>query len=365
MTKKDYYDVLGVNKDADKGQIKKAYRKLALKYHPDKNPSKDAEEKFKEISEAYAVLSDEEKRQRYDRYGHAGIDQQYSREDIFRNADFGDFNDIFGRMGFGGFEDIFERFFGGGMGGFSRRRQNTRGRDLRYDIEINLKDAYKGVKTTVKVPRKEKCDVCKGSGAEPGSNPIECSNCNGTGQVRHSRRTAFGVFTQVTSCNKCQGKGTIIKDPCKSCNGKGFVKKTRDIEINIPQGIDNGSQLRLAGEGEAGTGGSGDLYIVIHLKKHPDFKRRGADLLTTKKISFPNAALGTKIEIETLSGEEKTLKIPPGTQNGEVLKIRGEGMPYVNSRGQGDLFVEIKIDTPEKVSRKAKKLLKELEEELE
>ncbi len=365
MTKKDYYDVLGVNKDADKGQIKKAYRKLALKYHPDKNPSKDAEEKFKEISEAYAVLSDDEKRQRYDQYGHAGIDQQYSREDIFRNADFGDFNDIFGRMGFGGFEDIFARFFGGGMGGFGRQQRRDRGRDLRYDIEINLKDAFKGVKTSIKVPRKEKCDICNGSGAKPGSSPTECPQCKGAGQVRHSRRTAFGIFTQVTACDKCQGKGTIIKDPCSECKGRGFVKKTRNIEINIPSGIDDGSQLRLAGEGEAGKDGSGDLYIVVHLKKHQDFKRRGADLLTTKKISFPKATLGTKIEIETISGDKKTLKIPQGTQNGEVLKLKGEGMPFLNSRGRGDLFIEINVKTPEKISRKAKKLLEELDEELD
>jgi molecular chaperone DnaJ len=365
MVKRDYYEILGINKDASKSEIKKAYRKLALKYHPDKNPDKDAEE-FKEISEAYAVLYDDEKRGLYDQYGHAGIDQRYSYEDIFRGADFGD---IFRGMGFDfnfgfGFDDIFERFFGHRMGyerGSPRRR---RGADLRYDIEISLENAYEGFETTIKVPRTETCDECKGSGAKPGTSPKSCPQCNGTGQIRSSRRTNFGMFTQITTCNKCSGQGTYIEERCYECNGRGLIQKTRDIELKIPRGVDDGSQLRLAGEGEAGSSGSGDLYIVIHVKKHPKFNRRGLDLHMIKYITFPEAAIGTKINIETLNGEIEKLKIPDGTQNGDILMIRGRGMPNIHGRGQGDLYVEIHVKTPKKLTRRAKKLLEELNDEL-
>ena len=365
-TKKDYYEILNIPKDASKSEIKKAYRKLALKYHPDKNPSKDAEEKFKEISEAYAVLYDDEKRQLYDRYGHAGIDQQYSQEDIFRNADFGD---IFRNMGFDtgfnfGFEDIFERFFGNRSGYRQQRGYNSRGADLRYDIEISLEDAYNGLETEIRVPRTEKCENCNGSGAKPGTKPVKCPRCNGAGQIKMSRRTAFGMFTQIANCDKCRGRGTIIEKPCPECKGRGTVQKTRNIELKIPQGVDDGSQLRLAGEGEAGTAGSGDLYIVVHIKGHPGFKRRGNDLFTTKEISFPNASLGAKIELGTIDGKTGTLKIPEGTQNGDIHRIKGAGMPKINGYGKGDLFVEIKVKTPKKLNRKAKKLLEELKEEI-
>lgn len=356
MTKRDYYDILGVNKDADKKQIKKAYRKLALKYHPDKNPSKEAEEKFKEISEAYAVLSDDKKRQMYDQYGHAGIDQQYSSEDIFRNADFGD---IFGGMG--GFQDIFNQFFGGG---FSRGRRQRRGADLRYDTEITLEQAYNGLDKDIRIPRTETCDVCNGSGAKPGTKPETCSKCGGRGQVRQSRRTAFGMFTQVTACPHCQGNGQSIKEKCKKCNGSGRVQVTRDISIHIPAGVNDGSQLRLAGEGESGPGGTGDLYVVIHVKPHPQFKRRGADLYTFQTITFSEAALGTKRDIETINGESVTLKIPGGTQHGTILRLKNKGMPLMRSSGYGDMYVEVHVETPKKLSRKAKKLFKELEHEL-
>ena len=363
MTKQDYYEILGINKDASKSEIKKAYRKLALKYHPDKNPDKSAEEKFKDISEAYAVLYDDDKRKLYDMYGHAGIDQQFSQEDIFRGADFGD---IFSNMGFDfGIEDIFERFFGHGMGFNRRSRRPSRGMDLRYDIEINLEDAYRGLETTIRVPRAEKCDNCNGTGAKPGTDKKTCPTCNGTGQIRASRRTAFGMFTQVTACNRCHGQGTIIETPCPECRGKGLVQKTRDIELKIPSGVDDGSQLRLAGEGEAGNGGSGDLYIVVHVKKHPRFNRRGMDLHTIKEISFTQATLGTKIQVQRLDGNTENLKILEGTQNGEILRIKGAGMPYLKGRGYGDLYVEINIKTPTKISRKAKHLLEELDEELE
>ncbi len=361
MTKKDYYEILGIDKDASKKDIKKAYRKLALKYHPDKNKSKNAEEKFKEISEAYAVLHDDEKRKMYDQYGHAGIDQQFSREDIFRGADFGD---IFRNMGFGfGIDDIFEQFFGG-RSGFRRGRQRRRGADLRYDMEITLEDAYNGLETNINIPRSETCDECSGTGAKKGSTPKQCPRCNGTGQMKTSRRTAFGMFTQVSACNKCGGRGTIIENPCPVCNGRGIVQKTREMEIKIPSGIDNGSQLRLAGEGETAEGGTGDLYIVVHVKKHPLFERHGLDLFTTKNISFPDAALGTKTEIKTIDGKNETIKIPNGTQNGDIIKVKNKGMPELHGRGNGDLFVKVNIKTPENISRKGKKLLEQLKEEI-
>lgn len=359
MAKQDYYEILGIDRNASKSEIKKVYRKLALKYHPDKNKEAGAEEKFKEISEAYAVLYDDEKRRMYDQYGHAGIDQQFSSEDIFRNADFGD---IFRNMG--GFEDIFERFFGGSMGFGRRSSHRRRGADLRYDIEINLEDAYNGVETTIKVPRSETCDTCNGNGAKPGTNPKSCPSCGGSGQINVSRRTAFGMFTQVTTCNKCHGQGKFIEHRCPSCNGRGIIQKTRDIELKIPKGVDDGSQLRLAGEGEGGSGGTGDLYIVIHIKKHRYFNRRGADLHILKDISFPEAAIGTKIDIETLDGSVEKLKIPEGTQNNDIFTIRGKGMPGLRGRGHGDLYVEMHVKTPKKLSRKAKKLLEELKDEL-
>lgn len=362
MTKRDYYEILGLDKSASKSEIKKSYRKLALKYHPDKNKEAGAEEKFKEISEAYAVLHDDEKRKMYDQYGHSGIDQQYSAEDIFRGADFGD---IFGGMG--GIEDIFERFFGGnmGFGGRSRRQGRRRGADLRFDLEIRLEDAYKGVETTIKVPRSEPCDNCNGSGAKPGTEPKRCSNCNGSGQMKISRRTAFGMFTQVTTCNKCNGQGTIIKDKCPKCNGVGLIQKTRDIELKIPKGVDDGSQLRLQGEGEAGNGGIGDLYIVVHIRKHPQFSRRGLDLHVLKDVSFPDAALGIKTDIRAIDGSLEKIKIPEGSQNGDIIRLRGKGMPGLQGRGQGDLYVELSVKTPKKLSRKAKKLLEDLKDELE
>ena len=358
MTKKDYYEILGVDRNASKTEIKKAYRKLALKYHPDKNPSKEAEDRFKEISEAYAVLSNDEKRRLYDQYGHAGIDQQYSSEDLFRGVDF---SDIFRGMGFD-FEDIFSQFFGHPFR--HRESYGYRGADLRYDLEITLEEAYSGSNREIQVPRKEICDVCKGSGSKPGYAPTRCPVCGGTGEVRHSRRTAFGIFTQVTPCRKCNGKGVIIEHPCEKCNGKGIINVTRTITVKIPPGIEEGSQLRLHGEGEAGHGGRGDLYIFIHIKPHPVFHREESNLYITKEISFPEAALGGKIDIKTISGEIVSLKIPEGTQNGDVFKLKKQGMPYLNSNRYGDLFVEIHVKTPTSLTRKAKKLLLELQKEL-
>ena len=364
MTKRDYYEILDIDKNASKAEIKKAYRKLALKYHPDKNPSKDAEEKFKEISEAYAVLYDDEKRNLYNQYGHSGIDQNYSYEDIFRGADF---SDIFRGMGFDfnfGIEDIFERFFGHRMNFERASPQRIRGADLRYDIEINLEDAYNGFETTIHVPRREKCDNCNGTGAAPGTSPKQCPQCGGTGQMRNSRRTAFGMFTQIMNCNKCNGQGTVIDKKCSECKGRGILQKTRDIELKIPRGVDDGSQLRLAGEGEAGNGGSGDLYVVIHVKKHPIFNRRGQDLHIIKEITFPEAAIGQNINVNTIDGKIERIKIHEGTQNGDIYRLRGKGMPGIRGRGYGDLYVETQVKTPKKLSRKARKLLEELNNEL-
>ena len=364
MKKRDYYDILGIDKNADKKEIKKAYRKLALKYHPDKNPDKAAEEKFKEISEAYAVLYDDDKRALYDRYGHAGIDQQFSTEDIFRGTDF---SDIFRGMGvnFGfGFDDIFEQFFGHRTG-FSRKSRTRRGRDLRYDIEISLEDAYNGFETEINVPRTEICETCKGSGAKPGTSPKKCPQCGGTGQLQASRRTAFGMFTQVSTCSRCGGQGEVIEEPCPSCKGRGTAQKTRKIEIKIPRGIDEASQLRLAGEGEqpAKDAKSGDLYIVVHIKNHPKFKRRGPDLYQKVDIPFTKATLGSKIEVSTLQGYEK-LKIPEGTESGEIFKLSNRGMPRLQNRGYGDMYIEVHAKTPKNLSRKAKSLLEELDKEI-
>jgi molecular chaperone DnaJ len=363
MEKKDYYDILGLSKNASKEEIKKAYRKLALKYHPDKNPDKGAEEKFKEISEAYAVLYDDEKRRLYDEYGHAGIDQRYSYEDIFRGADFGD---IFKGMGFEfdfGINDIFERFFGHRTG-FDRRSRRSIGSDLRYDIQISLQDAYYGLEKTISIPRTETCGNCRGTGAKPGTKPRQCPQCSGTGQTKQSRRTAFGIFTQITTCNRCRGQGVVIESPCPECRGSGLVQKTRNIELSIPKGVDDESQLRLAGEGEAAEGGAGDLYVVIHIKKHPKFNRRGLDLHTVKQIIFTQAAIGGKINVETIENDVEKLNIPEGTQNGDIFKLRGKGMPGLHGRGKGDLYVEIQVKTPTRLSRKARTLLEELDKEL-
>lgn len=360
MTKRDYYEILGIGKNSTKAEIKKAYRKLALKYHPDKNKESGAEEKFKEISEAYAVLYDDEKRQMYDQYGHAGIDQRYSYEDIFRGADF---SDIFRGVGFD-FSDIFEQFFGHRTGFNQRTQVRRRGTDLRYDIQITLEDAYRGLQTEIQVPRSETCDTCHGSGAKPGTQPKSCTQCNGTGQQKTSRRTAFGMFTQIATCNKCKGKGTIIEERCPACRGAGRVQRTRSIELTLPKGVDENSQLRLAGEGEAGDAGSGDLYVVVHLKQHPRFDRRGSDLYTTQPISFPDAALGTKINIQTIGGEIEKVKIPEGTQHGDVIRLHSKGMPSLRGRGHGDLYLEIRLHTPTNINRKAKYLLEELQKEL-
>ena len=358
--KRDYYEVLGVSRNAPKDEIKDAYRKLAMQYHPDRNKSPDAEEKFKEISEAYAVLSDDEKRQQYDLLGHTGFDQRYSREDIFRGADF---DSIFRDLGFG-FGDIFRIFFGGGFGGGFGERI-SKGRDLIYDLKITLEEAAKGTAKEIEVPRIEKCDVCNGSGAAPGTSPRTCSRCNGTGKIQNVRKSSFAMYVQVTPCPTCRGKGTVIDSPCKNCKGTGLTRKKRKINVKIPAGIDDGYQLRLRGEGEMpqqGGGSPGDLYVLIRIPPHKYFKREEDNLWYDLMISYPQAALGTEVSVPTLEGNTN-VKIHPGTQQGEILKLKGKGMPRFRGYGKGDLLIHIGISVPEKLTDKQRALLEQLAEE--
>jgi len=355
--KRDYYEVLGVSRDATKSEIKKAYRRLALKYHPDKSKEPDAEEKFKEISEAYAVLSDDEKRRQYDMYGHAGIDSQYNYEDIFRGADF---SDIFRDLGFNfGFDDIFQHFFGG----FGRSQQQ-RGRDILYRMTISLEDAYFGGEKEIQIRRKEKCPECNGSGRAKGSKVVKCPVCHGSGQVKQTSRTPFGHFTQITVCPKCNGRGEIIENPCKRCHGTGVVEQRRKIKVKIPKGVADGTRLRLAGEGEAGEMGAppGDMYIEIYVNEHDKFVRQGNDLVTIKKISYPEAVLGNEVEVETMDGKIK-LHIPPGTQSGERFVLKGKGMPTMRG-GHGNMIVQVAVDVPKKISAREKELVEELAKEM-
>jgi molecular chaperone DnaJ len=362
--KRDYYEVLGVSKNASKDEIKDAYRKLAMQFHPDRNKAPEAEEKFKEISEAYAVLSDDEKRQQYDTLGHAGFDQRYSPEDIFRGADFESiFRDL--GFGFGGFGDIFRTIFGGGFGGGFGERIN-RGQDLVYDLSITLEEAAKGTEKEIVVPRTEKCEVCGGSGASPGTSPITCPKCNGSGRVRNMRRSSFAMYVQVTPCSNCRGKGKIIETPCEKCRGTGLVKKRRKISVKIPMGIDEGYQLRLRGEGEMAPNGgeAGDLYVLVHIVPHKLFMREGDDLWYVLVIGYPQAALGAEVSVPTLDGST-TVKIKPGTQAGETIRLRGKGMPRFRGYGKGDLLVRVGISVPEKLTSKQRALLEQLGEEFD
>ncbi len=356
MEKRDYYEVLGVARDATKEDIKKAYRKLAKKWHPDMNPDnrEEAEERFKEISEAYAVLSDDEKRRLYDQYGHAGIDGRFSQEDIFRGANF---DDIFRSFGMG-FDDIFDAFFGGG-----RRRRDfaSTGRDLRYDLEIDLKDAAFGAEKEIVIPRYKKCDACNGTGSADGKTEV-CPVCHGTGQIQHVRSNGFMRFVSTTPCSRCGGTGRIIEHPCPVCHGTGRVKSTEHIKVKIPRGAYDGLRLRVSGMGEAGENGAppGDLYVIVHLKKHSDFEVDGTDLIHEKKISFPTAALGGEVSVPTLTGKAR-LRIPSGTQPGTFFRLKGEGLPSIRSGRRGDLYVKIDISVPKKLTSRQKELLMEFE----
>lgn len=360
-SKRDYYEVLSSSRDDSKDEIKTAFRKLALKYHPDRNKSPDAEEKFKEISEAYAVLSDDEKRAQYDQFGHAGISGRYTWDDIFRGADF---NSIFKEMGFGfgGLNSIFDIFFGGRT---RRRHGPQKGANLRYDLEITLEEAAKGLETEIEVPRSEICDTCNGSGAELGTNPKKCPTCSGAGQTRHDRASGFMRFSEIRTCNKCNGKGTLVEHPCKICNGTGTVRRKRRIKVKIPKGIDDGYSLRLTKEGEAGImgGPNGDLYLSIHVKPHQTFKRNGSNILYETYISFSQATLGAKIDIPTLNGKAR-LNIPAGTQTGTMFRLRGKGIPHLNRWGKGDQIVRMLIRTPTNLTQRQKNLFKELSKEM-
>ncbi len=359
-SKRDYYEILGLSRSASNAEIKDAYRKLALKYHPDRNKSPDAEDKFKEISEAYAVLSDPDKRRQYDVLGHVGFDQRYSPEDIFRGVDFASIFRDFG-FGFGfNFEDFFSPFFG--RRGF--RRRIIKGRDIVYDVEISLEEAAKGVEKKIQVSRIEKCETCKGTGATPGTSPRSCPECNGLGQIQDVQRNRFSMFVRVLPCPKCKGKGEIVDSPCKKCKGVGLEEKKRRIAVKIPSGIDNGYQLRLRGQGEVPPEGvPGDLYVNVYVSPHKHFERVGDNLLYNLEIGFPQAALGTRITVPTLDGDSE-VKIHHGTQPGDIITLKGKGMPRLQGHGRGDLLVRVDVSVPKKLKSKEKMLIKELAKEL-
>ena len=359
-TKKDYYEIIGVPKDADETEIKKAYRKLAMKYHPDRNPSPDAEEKFKEISEAYGVLSDSEKRKQYDRFGHAGIDSRYTQEDIFKGIHFDDIG--FGFGGGGGLEDVFAAFFGGGGSRRGARQTAQRGSDLRYDLKISLPDAATGKEVKIKIMRTETCDVCGGNGAKPGTSPKTCPHCRGTGQINQARHTPFGQFITSAPCTYCSGTGRIIESPCSSCNGRGRVRRPRTLSISIPAGIESGSRLRVPGEGESGIRGGppGDLYVVMHVDPHKLFERDGNNIIYELPIRFTQAALGDEVLVPTLQGDVR-MKIPAGTQPDSILRLRGKGMPKLHGLGKGDQLVTVKVAVPTRISAQERELLNELQ----
>ena len=348
-SKRDYYEVLGVPRNASKEEIKKAYRRLARQYHPDMNPDRkeEAEEKFKELSEAYAVLSDDEKRARYDRYGHeapGGFDFDFAR-------DFG--------FGTGIFSDIFDVIFGDATGARPRERV-YRGDDLRHDLALTYEEAYTGVEKEIEVTRLTTCDTCGGSGARPGSSPEICTYCGGHGQVRESRSTFFGHFQSVTTCPRCHGEGQVISEPCSDCGGEGRSRRKRKLKVTIPAGVDSGARIRVAGQGNDGPNGGppGDLYIFVHLKPHDFFERRNGDVYCEIPITFPQAALGARITIPTLNGKEE-LEIPPGTQTGTVFRLRGKGFPDPHGYGRGDQHAVIRVVTPTNLTERQKELLRE------
>lgn len=358
-TKRDYYEVLGVGKGASLDEIKKAYRNLALQHHPDRVPAekkKEAEERFKEISEAYAVLSDSQKRSLYDQYGHSGIDQKYAYEDIFKGADFGS---IFGNTkGFGGgiFDEIFQDLGFDISGGASRRTGTRlrRGRDIQIEVDVSLEEAYSGVEKTITVPRYENCSTCQGSGAKPGSKKTTCSQCKGAGQIVMSS----GFFQIRQTCPKCRGEGSLIGQSCTTCQGEGRMRITRKIEVKIPAGVDTESSLRVRGEGEAGTQGHGDLYVLINVLSHPNFQRHNNDIISEVTIQLPMAILGGEVEVLTLEGKVK-MKIPTGTQPGKIFRLKEKGMPDVHSYSRGDQLVRLNVEIPVNLTFQQRKLIEE------
>lgn len=354
--KRDYYEVLGVDKNADEKEIKKAYRKLAMKYHPDVSEEEGSEEKFKEISEAYAVLSDDEKRQRYDQFGHAGMDG-FTAEDFYQNVNF---DDIFQGFDIGNIFDLFG--FGGGR---SRGRSGPqKGADIYTDVTITLEEAFNGCEKEIKITRSELCPTCNGSKSKPGHDPKTCPTCNGTGQIKEVSNTFLGQMVNVRPCRECGGTGKIITDPCEKCHGKGSVRKTKTIKLEIPEGVDEGNHLRVSGEGNCGesAGLEGDLIVSVNIKRNKTFEREGDHLYFEQQISFPQAALGDIISIPTIEGKEVEFKITPGTQSGTVFKLRGQGMNSVRHSSRGNLYVTVTVVVPKKLNSKQKKLLNEFAE---
>lgn len=349
MSKRDYYEVLGVSESASADEIKKAYRRLSKKYHPDINKEPGADEKFKEVTEAYEVLSDDQKRAQYDQYGHEGP------------QGFGGFGGGGDFGGFGGFEDIFSTFFGGG----GRRDPNAprQGADLQYTMTLSFEEAVFGKETTVEIPREESCETCEGSGAKPGTKPERCGQCQGTGQLNIEQDTPFGRIVNRRVCQKCEGTGKIIKEKCPTCHGEGKVKKRKKISVKIPKGVDDGQQMRVAGQGEPGVNGGppGDLFIVFHVRRHEFFTRDGDDIYCDVPVTFAQAALGDELEVPTLYGKVK-LKVPAGTQSGTQFRLRDKGVHNVRGYGIGDQHVLIKVITPTKLSDKQKDLLREFAE---
>jgi len=360
-TKRDYYEVLGVKKSATLDEIKKAYRELALRYHPDRVPheqKKEAEEKFKEISEAYAVLSDSQKRALYDQHGHAGIDQRYAYEDIFKGADFSSVFQDLGDFGFGGglFDEIFSGLgfdiFGGrsGRGSGGRRR----GRDLQISVDITLEEAATGTEKTITVPRYETCATCSGSGAKPGTKKNTCPQCKGSGRTVVSN----GFFQLAQTCSRCGGEGSAIQTPCLDCHGEGRAKVTRKIKVKIPAGVDTGAHLRVRGEGESGTAGRGDLYVIIEVQPNPVFERHDNDVLTEINISLSKAILGDAVEVPTLNGKV-SMKIPAGTQSGRIFRLKEKGIPDLHGRGNGDELVRVNVEIPTRLTSEQRRLIEE------
>ncbi len=346
-TKRDYYEVLSVQRSATDEEVKKAFRKLAFQYHPDRNSNHDAEERFKEINEAYGVLSDPEKRAKYDRFGHAGAQSFGGFEG---SGDFG---------GFAGFGDIFETFFGGAT--TATRRGPQKGADLQHHVTLTFEEAVFGCEKELHLSRQELCQDCKGSGSEPGTPPSKCPNCNGLGQVRRVQQSIFGQFVNVATCPRCHGEGRTITHPCTKCRGTGQVRQTRRLAITVPPGVDNGSQMRLSGEGEPGAKGgpAGDLYVSIAVQEHKVFQRQGSDILYELPITFPQAALGDEIEIPSLEGSQ-AFKIPAGTQPGKVFNLRHKGIAHLRGGGRGDMLVKVKVVIPENLTEYQRKLLQEM-----